>query len=426
MVKEKLINEIKDLKLNHDYRAIVSVSGGVDSMVLLDVLTHLFSNITVVFFDHQTRTQIQEEKAMVSNYCLSKNICFQSFVLDISKEHNFQSFARDLRYSYLNSLAEKHVNSYVFTGHHLDDLTESYLMMKLENSQRFQMSKFYIINNITYVKPFLYIKKSQLYEYAKLYNIKFFEDSSNKELIYFRNKTRRLIQEKLLINPDLYNEVIANNKKYIALNKQVDYIYNEISKNNVFDIPLLLTYDKPILSLLIIKQLLENNITPKTKYIQQIIKNLTSNKPNLFVSLENNYQYTKAYNKAYIEQNIIDTPSSLILEYGDNILQNNEIFTFFPHIDNNENLFAKICYNKLEFPLISRTRKNGDVLDLTFGRKKLKDFLIDKKIPLNLRDKLVIITDSNDTILLIPGFYVNKSLGNKNKLYYKFQEKSNA
>ncbi|MCD6482345.1 MAG: tRNA lysidine(34) synthetase TilS, partial [Candidatus Izimaplasma sp.] len=67
----------------------------------------------------------------------------------------------------------------------------------------------------------------------------------------------------------------------------------------------------------------------------------------------------------------------------------------------NRNYF-ELCYNNKVFPLYLRNRSNGDKMVLKIGTKKVKDILIDQKIPLSKRDKLFIIANK-DTVLWIPG-----------------------
>jgi tRNA(Ile)-lysidine synthetase-like protein len=59
----------------------------------------------------------------------------------------------------------------------------------------------------------------------------------------------------------------------------------------------------------------------------------------------------------------------------------------------------------LVFPISIRNRRNGDRLNIKIGTKKLKDFFIDKKIPLEIRDTIPLVVDKNNQILFIPGLY---------------------
>ena len=73
-------------------------------------------------------------------------------------------------------------------------------------------------------------------------------------------------------------------------------------------------------------------------------------------------------------------------------------------------------------PLIARTRREGDALYFSFGHKKLKDYYIDKKIPIKLRDSDIIITDSSNQVLAVLGRYYNQNPENKDTIYMKFNK----
>ena len=100
----------------------------------------------------------------------------------------------------------------------------------------------------------------------------------------------------------------------------------------------------------------------------------------------------------------------------DSIKQNIEINDFGEYFvsDNDSYIFSEkklkqyntnyfeLCYNGMVFPLYLRNRSNGDKMILKVGTKKVKDILIDKKIPLSKRDKLFMIADEN-SVFWIPG-----------------------
>ena len=77
------------------------------------------------------------------------------------------------------------------------------------------------------------------------------------------------------------------------------------------------------------------------------------------------------------------------------------VFTTDKMEQNNSNYF-ELCYNKLVFPLYIRQRQNGDRMSLSVGTKKVKDILIDQKVPKSVRDRLLVIATETD-VLWIPG-----------------------
>jgi tRNA(Ile)-lysidine synthetase-like protein len=76
-----------------------------------------------------------------------------------------------------------------------------------------------------------------------------------------------------------------------------------------------------------------------------------------------------------------------------------------------------LCYNSLDYPLYVRTYKIGDNVVMTYGTKKVSKLMKEKQIPSYQRNKLLFLVDKFDNILFIEDIYINKSLGDKNKLY---------
>lgn len=420
---KKFIDSVLKVKLNPSYRYIVSVSGGVDSMVLLDVLRQTNVPLTVVFFDHQTRMQTKEELKMVKDYCLFYHLDFKSYTLNISPKKNFQSEARKLRYQHLKSLYETLKPAYIFTGHHLNDLAESYHMQDLEGSERFKMNFIHDYQDMTFVKPFLYINKDKIYDYAQTYKIPYLEDASNDETHYFRNKVRKLVKSMAHEDPNFYQKIIDKHLQEQHLKEQIHLssnaslnTFNEVSIEKFFRSDLLVQIE------ILRQQLLHANIKPKKVFIQSILSILKNPKPHLQVQLSSDTIYQKSYDKGFIRPLTLKKPFNQILHEGKQRLESACSFTFFHDITHNTTSHLKLCYNELVFPLVARHRKQGDYLHFSYGRKKLKSFLIEKKVPAFERDNLILICDSRDTILLIPNLYINQTLGNNHTLYYQFNK----
>ena len=106
--------------------------------------------------------------------------------------------------------------------------------------------------------------------------------------------------------------------------------------------------------------------------------------------------------------------------YGEYFVTDEKSFVFSKdkRAQMNSNYF-ELCYNEDVFPLYIRQRQNGDKMSLNVGTKKVKDILIDQKIPTSLRDRLLLIAN-DDTVLWIPDVKESKqdrSLPNKLYIY---------
>jgi tRNA(Ile)-lysidine synthetase-like protein len=128
-----MINTVKDFiksesLIEKGETIVVGVSGGIDSMVLLNVLYDLGYKLVIAHVNHNVREESKDELIFVKEYAKSKNIPFESTVLEKIEGKNFQDEARSLRYEFFFEIARKYNATKIATAHHLDDLLETVLM----------------------------------------------------------------------------------------------------------------------------------------------------------------------------------------------------------------------------------------------------------------------------------------------------------
>lgn len=417
----KLLAPYKNEKL------IMSVSSGVDSMVLLDFLyTHGF-HIVVVHFNHQKRATSISEAEYLELYCKERLLTFEYICLNI-EDSNFQEAARLLRFKHLEMVADRYNTPYIVTAHHLNDLAETILMKLSRGSNLYGYSGFQFTvkrGNYLYLKPLIQVKKSMLYDYAKTHTITFFEDSSNQENTYTRNRFRHDILDQLIKeNPqflekslqysiqlyEAFSFIRENAKEYLDTHKNTILLSSFLKLN--------IALKKDIIALW-----MENhNIPFNQKKMDAILDFLNDSGPNQSYPLSQSLVMKKKYQKVYIEKphTTKSFKQELDLE-AFNVFENMGYVTFLNSSSNISDYDINICYNKMTLPLWARHRKPGDFIEFDYGHKKLKDFYIDRKIPLDQRNKDIVITDNEGRILAVLGRYYNHSsdLTETIKLRYK-------
>ncbi|MDY0277800.1 MAG: tRNA lysidine(34) synthetase TilS [Acholeplasma sp.] len=420
---------LTQFNISKNDKVIVSVSGGVDSMVLLHFLLSNGIIPVVVHFNHHTRNTNERDQDLVTNFALNNNL--KCYVIDVKvSSGNFQSNARSFRYKQLERIAKRHEAKYIATAHHLDDMIETVLIKLTRGSNLYGYSGIhpsYSKNNLTYIKPFVFSSKSEIVSYATNNGIPFFEDETNYTDTYLRNRYRHTIvpimkQE----NPQLLERILSY---HTQLSEAASYIKKtalEYIVNDTIDIPKFKTLDSVIQKEMISVLLNTNGIIANHETLNKIRDMLLSKEANSSYSLENNYQFIKTYEKGVIQSNSKIVSFDVILDNKETILPNMKKITFLNNECLNDKECVNICYNKISLPLHARTRKNGDKLAFVYGHKKLKDYFIDKKIPKHLRDEILLITDNDNTILWVQDLYINKTLGTKEKLIFKIGDKENA
>lgn len=174
---------------------IAAVSGGVDSMVMLDLLCRNKALIVIVaHFDHGIRPDSVEDRKFVGEMA---NHYGMKFVYDTAQlgPRASEEQARNARYAFLNAMAEKYHANGVITAHHQDDMIETALLNMLRGTGRKGLTS--LASSEKIVRPLLGESKKSILTYAKKNKLKWREDPSNEDLNYFRNYIRKKLMPKL-------------------------------------------------------------------------------------------------------------------------------------------------------------------------------------------------------------------------------------
>jgi tRNA(Ile)-lysidine synthase len=180
--------KIKDHDLDQK-KLILTISGGLDSMALLTVVSNLnVKNIQVLHFHHgdfENKKYRDQALGVVQNFCQNRDIPFQfeKSAEILKSEAEF----RTARIRFFNHY--KTSDSIFVTGHHLDDVLETRLIKMIRGSGAEGLKSFLGYNGETF-RPFLDISKKEIFEYASGRNIKWVDDPTNIESDYLRNWIR--------------------------------------------------------------------------------------------------------------------------------------------------------------------------------------------------------------------------------------------
>jgi tRNA(Ile)-lysidine synthetase-like protein len=167
---------------------IVAVSGGVDSAVLLDILSKKKNlDLVVAHFNHNIRptSKVDEEFVVAKAKALGLSVEIGEGHLGPSAS---EDRARKARYEFLTDLADKYEADSIITGHHQDDLIETALINIMRGTGPRGLVP--MIFNPDILRPLLNTPKKDILAYAKKNNIDWVEDDSNQDPRYLRNLLR--------------------------------------------------------------------------------------------------------------------------------------------------------------------------------------------------------------------------------------------
>jgi tRNA(Ile)-lysidine synthase len=175
---------------------VVAVSGGVDSVVLLHRIMSVKPPLTtyiVAHIDHGIRSDSAEDAQFVRELAESYGLEFELQTLSLG-EGASEELARNARYDFLFSLMKKYKAEAVITAHHQDDVLETMIVNLLRGTGWRGLLGF---SQQNIIRPFLDRTKASLLEYAKEFDLKWREDSTNSDDTYLRNYVRLHIVPKL-------------------------------------------------------------------------------------------------------------------------------------------------------------------------------------------------------------------------------------
>jgi tRNA(Ile)-lysidine synthase len=210
---EAFQNFVKKEKLITDNEPVLlTVSGGIDSMVMLHLFIKNGYHFAVAHCNFGLRgPESDGDEALVKQICTENNITFYTNKFDTTKyatenKLSTQMAARELRYNWFNQLCNENNFQLIATAHHQNDLAETMLINITRGTGISGLHGIFSKKN-NIIRPLLFANRNQIEDYAKTENIPFREDSSNKKTDYWRNKIRLEVIPKLA---SLNEKVIDN------------------------------------------------------------------------------------------------------------------------------------------------------------------------------------------------------------------------
>ena len=307
-MKEKVLETIKKYNLieNGD-KIVIGVSGGPDSITLLNVLLEIKKenlidfDMVVCHVNHMIREEAVLDEEYVLEFCKKNNIeCFVKRVdiEKISKQERIgtEEAGRIARYEFLNEILEKTSSNKIATAHTANDNAETVLMNIIRGSGTTGL-KGIETKRDNLIRPLINISREEIEEYCEINNLNPRIDKTNFENIYTRNKVRNMLIPyiKKNFNPNIIESInrLSNLSKQENeyLEKETEKIYKSIlidAKNDEIILDLKLfnlqeTVIKNRLVLYTINILFGTRSGIEKKHIEDIIKLCSNNIGNKFL-----------------------------------------------------------------------------------------------------------------------------------------------
>lgn len=218
---------------------ILAISGGVDSMVLLDVASSIVRfKFIVVSVDHSIRPDSREDIQLVKSQAkhygfafFSKRLAVPSLAKQARK--GLEEAARDLRYQVLQKYRKQFSAAAIITAHHQNDQVETVLFHLVRGSDVHGLCGMEVLNKQGVFRPFLDVPKADLVHYAKEHLLLWHDDSTNVDLSLSRNFIRHMLVENFPI--ELLTEVSKKAQNLIDVcDDFIDQWCREYIKDDTF------------------------------------------------------------------------------------------------------------------------------------------------------------------------------------------------
>ena len=420
------IDITKDFDFKPNDVIVIGCSTGPDSMALMDMLLKIRNQYNLILIcahvNHNVRKESYEEAEFMQKYCIDNKVLFESMVIENYGDDNFHNEARNIRYKFFEDLVEKYHANYLMTAHHGDDLIETILMRIVRGSNLNGYAGFKKIvdmGNYSLVRPLIHYTKDELLEYDSINNVPYFIDSSNAKSKYTRNRYRKVVLP-FLKNEDSnvhkkfykYSETLIMANEFIE--KERDKAINRVLKNGKISISDFVELDyflqREILYYLMEVYYQDDLILLNDRHVELLENIINGNRKNVVVNLPNSVVAIREYDSFYLKRDM-DEVTSYEIELSDVVeLPNHHIIKKIDFVDDNSNNICRLSSKDIQLPLIVRTRKLGDKINVKGldGTKKVKDIFIDSKITKSSRDLWPIVVDSLDRVVWIPGLKKSK------------------
>lgn len=422
---------------------VVGVSGGVDSSALLHILWtlnqhyHYGWKLHAVHLNHRFRGEEARRDALYAQaLCESLGVTFHLFERDVSlymKQERLgaQEASREIRYELFREVAEQTGATKVAVAHHADDQVETILFRLLRGTGLHGLTgipprRWLVPDTIEVVRPLLPVFRSDLERYCEQAGLAPREDSSNRSRKYKRNRLRLDILPLMAeINPR-YREHILE----LAETVKMDEAYlMEMTKTQEKQVLIERSLNKVVISrkkfqncdlalqrrlITLILSYLSSGIEWSSQHVKAVLNVIESDIPSAALDLPKQLSVKRRYDQVHF---LLDRPSEDagsfcyelkipgtvdVAESG--VAVHASLRKTAPDWSRLSQYEAVFDADRMPGELIVRSRRPGDRIVL-FGSqatKKLKELLIDAKVPKAYRDRLPVVA-AGDEIVWVPG-----------------------
>lgn len=403
----------KNQMLKAGDRVVVGLSGGPDSVCLLFVLWELKSQLGIevqaLHVHHGIRgAEADRDEEFCRSICEAHGIRFDSVHVDAVAKSKLEAMsleeaARVLRYDALSKVdADK-----IAIAHNADDNSETVIFNMCRGCGIDGLKGIVPVRD-KIIRPLLCVRKPDILSFLADAGIDYIYDSTNSDTDYSRNSIRSNILPRLSeINDSAIEHIFSMTEKLEEVTNYFDAIVEEFLGVNLsaagIDISALLK-EKRLIQKLIIKRFLSMYMPDEKDVAESHILNtldICGAGPERYVDLPHGRRVTSSAGRLFVEAVRIPDCNIVIKDFARPSGVEIPINSYTKWLD----------YDKINGNVVVRKRQPSDylVINSSGGRKSLKDYFIDQKIPKYLRDDVTLVCDDNH-VLWVVGYRISEDV----------------
>lgn len=409
-------------------KIIAAVSGGIDSMVLADVLRQAGVEMIIAHCNFGLRgAESDGDEQLVKSWAERYRIPFyvQHFpTLQILKEKggNLQETARNLRYNWFEELRIQQGFDLIATAHHAQDSVETLLINLLKGTGISGLHGI-LPQQQNIIRPLLDFYKDDIRKWATDNNLQWREDSSNKKDNYTRNAIRHQI---LPVMEQILPGSIENLRRNTERFREIELLYQESitryrkklleKRNNDWYLPIRKLQNCQPLNTILWELLKPFHFSPgQLADIRQLMKGETGH----YVSSAS-HRIIRNRDFLIITTTATEQSTHILIEEDTRKVASDNLLLDIVQAEFNPALMSMITKSgknvvyidraKLKFPLLLRPWKTGDYfypIGMGMKKKKVSRFLISEKLGLHEKDKIWVL-ESNKKIVWVVGLRMDE------------------
>ena len=383
-------------------KVLLALSGGVDSMTLLDWLYHyqhqLGIDLVLAHVNHHQRIEADQEERGIRELAEAKHLPLK---IAHFSGHFSESRARQFRYDFFEKVMKEEACSALVTAHHMDDQAETILMRLIRGSRPRHLKGIPLkqpFGQGVLIRPLLYFKKE---DFPEIFH---YEDKSNQSLDYFRNRVRHrylpLLEEE---NPQVTSALVNLGEDLSHWHQALKELTKDLNPQDVTQFQ----KQSPAVQIYLLEEYLASfpDLQLSRAQFEQLHR-IVVTKSNTQQVLKNGYELYKDYHYfeiRKISRRTDDRLSEDLLQFG--TIKIVGAYRFLFGVEPSDSYMEAVPLPS-NHPVYVRPRRDGDRILINGHHKKVSRLLINKKIPLDQRNNLVVL-EQDKQILAIPEIAIS-------------------